>query len=467
MNLLRFRKLLAQKKYWVIVLIAVLTISMGARFNIKMGLSGDEPHYLVMANSLKVDHDLNVKNDYGQKRYLPYYPDTLEPHINWALVQQSGERWHSIHGPGLPLLILPGVVFSKRLGALLIMIGFGLLAVVAGISISKLVASKGASFLAGLMLALSVPFLALAGYIFPDIVIGSLTALTFLLINMKSKTLWRDVAIGVLSATLIWVHVKTSLVAGSLILIAVWYIIESSKDLTNRNRRLAALLVPFILLTGLLQFKFYQWFGVFTPNGIYKGNNQLFQLNPFKSLLAILFDPFKGLLIMSPIWFCAVVGLPEWYKRNKKQLLFVLAIVLPSFFIQSTFDDWAGGWSPPARYTVQYLPILLPALALGLELMLSNAKMRIYAFTLIVAQVTIAATYILFRTPWDFAGHEAPFIVDLKDSLHLNWLPTIFFDNHANPTKAGIVVILSSFFVMTALLIFKKFSQSRNSRKIS
>ena len=38
-------------------------------FNKKSFLSGDEPHYIMMSESLIQDNDFNLKNDYLLKRY--------------------------------------------------------------------------------------------------------------------------------------------------------------------------------------------------------------------------------------------------------------------------------------------------------------------------------------------------------------------------------------------------------------
>ena len=139
----------------------------------------------------------------------------------------------------------------------------------------------------------------------------------------------REAIIGVLAAVLIWIHVKTGLIAGTIILIEVIEILRSFSGNTERRHRLVSLLVPFVLISVCLQFKLTQWFGVLTPSGIYEGTNQIFQLSPFKVLLASVFDPYKGLLILSPIWFCAAIGFPEWYRRSKSNY-YSFSLVIPS-----------------------------------------------------------------------------------------------------------------------------------------
>jgi hypothetical protein len=410
---------------------------------------------MIMVTSLKNDHDLNLKNDYLQKSHTSYYESDLEPHINWSLVNRDEDNWHSIHGPGLPLLILPGMIVSERLGALPIMLGFALIAVVSGVVLAKQLVDRRYAFIAGVMLTLSIPFLSLSGYVFPDLILGALIAVIFGLIINREKKFLKEVVIGILAALLVWIHVKTTLIATSFVLIETIIIMRSPKNDKSRIRRLVGLFSPFILLLLILQIKFYQWFGVLTPNGIYQGNTQLFQLSPFKTFLGHLFDPTKGLLILSPIWFTAFIGILEWYKRNKNQFLLVLFLVFPSFSIQATFADWAGGWSPPSRYLLQFLPLLLPTIALGLERMFANTKLRVIAFSLILVQILITIAYIALRTPWSYAGEASPFLTRLYEKFNLTNLPTVFFDSRADPNLAGVLIILTCLgFVFILYLLY-------------
>ncbi len=78
-------------------------------------ITGDEPHYLLIATSLLRDGDLDVLNNYRDKHYQPFYPyhlgDARQPEDMHALYGPSGGLY-SKHGVGLPLLLLP----AMRLG---------------------------------------------------------------------------------------------------------------------------------------------------------------------------------------------------------------------------------------------------------------------------------------------------------------------------------------------------------------
>jgi hypothetical protein len=71
--------------------------------------AGDEPHYLLIAHSLVVDHDLKVSNNYEQADYLTYYAGPLRPH--YAPPARDGSLY-SGHAPGLPVLVAPALAIG-------------------------------------------------------------------------------------------------------------------------------------------------------------------------------------------------------------------------------------------------------------------------------------------------------------------------------------------------------------------
>lgn len=70
----------------------------------RVPITGDEPHYLLMSQSILRDGDLDLKNDYAENRYAGFYErGQLEP-------QNFRSRQGIIapgHSPGLAVLILP------------------------------------------------------------------------------------------------------------------------------------------------------------------------------------------------------------------------------------------------------------------------------------------------------------------------------------------------------------------------
>src|SRR5262245_15991164 len=86
----------------------VLTIYGVAAWRVQsqVGAEGDEPHYLMVAESLLRDHDLALDQDYAEGRYRAFYRthDELAPHFR---VRGREGRIYSLHAVGLSLLVLP------------------------------------------------------------------------------------------------------------------------------------------------------------------------------------------------------------------------------------------------------------------------------------------------------------------------------------------------------------------------
>ena len=103
-------------RLWPVPVVVFLVI-WGLTTHGKFSLTGDEPHYLLMAESLRVDGDLDLANDYapaaaGDARREP---PPLDRH---ARLDRSG-AFRSVHEPGLAVLLLPVHVVASWLTAAL------------------------------------------------------------------------------------------------------------------------------------------------------------------------------------------------------------------------------------------------------------------------------------------------------------------------------------------------------------
>ena len=65
---------------------------------------GDEPHYLVIAQSLWRDGDLKIENNHTRRDYKEYFAPDLEPHY---LTRGVDNEIYSIHPVGMPVLMAP------------------------------------------------------------------------------------------------------------------------------------------------------------------------------------------------------------------------------------------------------------------------------------------------------------------------------------------------------------------------
>ena len=83
--------------------------------------TGDEPHYLIAAESIAYDLDVDLTNDYASRervlRMVNVFP--LEPHA--AVYRESGEL-RPYRAVGLPAVLAPGVALGGLTGARVVMV---------------------------------------------------------------------------------------------------------------------------------------------------------------------------------------------------------------------------------------------------------------------------------------------------------------------------------------------------------
>ena len=79
-------------------------------------ITGDEPHYLLAAHSIVIDHDLDLKNNYLNADYSKFYILAyLDTHTK---IQPDGKHFLS-HDIGLPFLIAPAYWWKEREGVMI------------------------------------------------------------------------------------------------------------------------------------------------------------------------------------------------------------------------------------------------------------------------------------------------------------------------------------------------------------
>ncbi len=110
---------LARSPAWLLLVAAgAVYAGVGLRHAAGLQVSGDEPHYLVMAQSLWRDHDLDLRDEYDGEEWAEFVPGPLRPH--WGAPRADGRPFPA-HSPGLPLLLAPAYAALGREGGVLLM----------------------------------------------------------------------------------------------------------------------------------------------------------------------------------------------------------------------------------------------------------------------------------------------------------------------------------------------------------
>ncbi|MEO8260272.1 MAG: hypothetical protein ABI868_23195 [Acidobacteriota bacterium] len=423
----------------VFVLSLALYAGLGLWSLASVGPGGDEPHYLIITHSLLVDRDLKIENNHLRGDYRAFWRGELRP--DYFVRGQNGAIY-SIHSPGLAAVILPGYAIAGARGAVVTMALFGALAAVAIFDVALVIGGPAIALLTWLAVCLTVPFVPHSWMLYPEMAGAAIVAwsVRWLLEGRAGKPaeesdgvpastpvsgrpdqppptrrrsaearvhrttrataeglhdsrtspltwLWRGACLGLLP----WLHTKFVVLLAVLALLLLW-------RLRTRLREASAFAAAVALLSLAWLSYFYVIYGSIDPQvayGAYAAQNVRFDNLP-RSLLGLLIDQKFGLLVYSPVYLLA--GLGVWHlardSRRRGLALALTAVAVPYVIGSARLHMWWGGNSAPARFMVPILPLLAPAIAtalLSVRSPLGRATAGLWvAFGLMVAAIGIA-----------------------------------------------------------------------------
>jgi hypothetical protein len=183
----------------------------------------------------------------------------------------------------------------------------------------------------------------------------------------------------------------------------------------GRVRRILLLTAPASLSVVAYELVTKAWYGTWIPTPFGLPGHKLFALSEARGLTAVSFDSARGLFPNAPAMLLILVGLPLWYARFRGPVLRLAVVVAPSILIDATYSDWSGGYAPPARYAIGFVPALLPAIALVLRE--APRAVRAAAWALLAVNAALAAAFAWLRPPWDLTGSRSPFYAALEQHL--------------------------------------------------
>ncbi len=341
-----------------------------ARVQVRVGAEGDEPHYLMVTESLLRDGDLALEPDYAEKRYASFYrKPELAPH--YRVRGRDGEIL-SLHAIGLSLLLLPAYALGGYPATSFFM---ALLSVALALEVRGLIREQtgdpSLADAAGWVVALSPPILHYAGLIFAEIP-AALVVATVLRRGREPDKLSPAATAGLATACafLPWLNVRFV----ALTVILLLYLLVRP----NRTRLVALALPTLISAAGVAA---YHWilYGFWDPRLVY-GRRPEFSIAALpEGIQGLLLDQEFGLLVYAPVFALAVPGLFFLRKLGRRVTLISLALVAAIFFTAASWHMWRGGWNPPARFLV---PIVAP---LALAIASAATRVRPAALAMLVA----------------------------------------------------------------------------------
>ena len=332
---------------------------------------GDEPHYLVMAQSLSRDGDLAIENNHTRGDYLEYYRGDrpLAPHY---LTRGVDGEIYSVHPVGLPLMLAPlyaaGGYTAAWTGLVVVAAATGALLVA---WLLRLGLPTSAACFAWVAVYSGAPFFFFSFTVYPEMTAGLMVLAALLILEgqpaptaASPRGLLRWVAVGAAAGWLPWLSSKYAPLAAAVLLVGagrLWWPGGRPVPLGRIWKPLLALLAPFgsSMLVWLGFFALY-W-GTPWPGAPYGGDPQTHPYRLPVGVPGLLFDQEYGVLPHAPIHALALAGgLAMWRSGARGRRLAVELTLLVAALLGTVgaFHIWWGGSSPPGRPVVSVLPLL-------------------------------------------------------------------------------------------------------------
>jgi len=360
---------------------------------------GDEPYYLLLAHSLAEDGDVDLADEYRDGAWRRFTEREIAPQPGDP-VGPGGEVF-SRHEPLLPLLLAPAYAAAGVFGARLLMLALTALAagrlLAAALALPS-VTARGA-FRAWALFAFAPPLLLYSSQIWVEVPAALAVAMVIearaRLRAARGRARFGDwLRLALPLALLPLLKLRLFLVAAPLALLVVAGL--------RRSRRLQLALAGgfALVVTGLLVINQLE-FG--NPLKMHSVEELALDRVPLERILrggvGLFFDVAFGLLAAAPLWLLAVPAVAGLVVRLEP-LCLELAAFAPYLAAVAARREWYGGWSPPFRYALVFLPVLALALARQLSRR-SPAPGRALAAAL--AALSLALALVTFVLPgWSY-----------------------------------------------------------------
>jgi hypothetical protein len=385
----RGRRLVVRMRAWsplrsVLVLFAAGTLVFGATALAlapsELFPGGDEPHYLVITQSLLADHDLRIDNNHARQDYAAYYDGDLAPH---AIAPGRDKGTYSVHPIGLPLLAAPAFAVGGYRGVVVFMILIAAAAAaLAWRWVRRVTGSVAAATFSWSVTALSVPYLTSSGTIYPEIpaALAVMAAATVAIrdVGLGDGTAgaetaaparaWRALLLGLATAALPWLHAKYAVMAAVLLAVGVWRIWRDRPPAPWTRERLAAMAaVPFACSVAAWFAFHYAIWGSPWPSAPYGGaaGTQMSVWSLVRGVPGLFLDQEYGILPYAPALTLGIVGLWSMWRAGGRArgLAVEIGLALAALIVTvGAFQMWWGGTALPGRMLISGLLLMtLPA----------------------------------------------------------------------------------------------------------
>jgi len=358
---------------------------------------GDEPYNLLIAHSLVFDGDADLANNYRDGDALRFLDRPIEPQLGDPR-GPSGEMY-SRHNLVLPAVLAIPYAIAGRAGAL-----FGMAALTALLAWSTLrLASRyfperpGEALLGWSVLAFTPPLLLYSSQIWVEVPAALLVVVgldriaaaerawlpAVGLAQRERKRATRDV-LGFAAAILLLplVKIRLTLLAASLLALFFWRAVlpaarrrasdagVAGASTTPSPRHARELRVRALIATALTLSLAAVAVAILLYNQSHYGNplkvHSIAELDVtthpveryLRGLSGLFFDAAFGLFPSAPIWLIVLPALATLIAKKHRLMVDAAFVMVPYLVFVAPRGEWYGGWSPPFRYGLAFLPLL-------------------------------------------------------------------------------------------------------------
>jgi hypothetical protein len=339
---------------------------------------GDEPHYLVITQSLLRDGDLKIENNHLRGDYQQYFAGPLRP--DFLRRGRDGEIY-SIHAPGISALVAPAFAVGGYRGVVVFLVAAAALGGALLWHVAWLASrSPHAAWFGWAAIVLGPTWIFHTFTVYPDGVGGAL-ALSGVWALLRAGDESRTGAAsprpwllhGMALAVLPWLHSRFALLAGALGALILLRLAATRNPAPKAVAFLAVPAVSALLWIGY----FIAIYGVADPAAPYGSSREFSAAFIPGGLAGLLFDQRFGLFANAPVLIAALFGFAAMLRTRRDdggkagaagscprlaiELLFVIVTYL---LMVTSYAMWWAGWSAPARFAAAAVPLLVvPAAA--------------------------------------------------------------------------------------------------------
>jgi hypothetical protein len=385
------------------------------------GLVGDEPHYLLLTESLQRHHTSNQAAALRDPRVPPEI-SCIKPH---RAARSPYGKIYSVHHIGLPvLLVLPHALLGYRGVLLFFNLAAGLVALNIFLLTHSVTGRRALAAGVALLMAATVPLAFYFRCVYPDLIAALFAVYAYRVFREGSGTAgWRFcLAVG-MAAFLPWLHVKYLILSACL---GASYLAAGG---WKAWRRLPVMAVIYAISGAAMMIYFSSTLGTWKPTAQYHESHAAISPFLFRGAAGLFWDRDHGLLAYSPYVLLAAAGLWPLWRDRRREAAGLLFIILPTFVIVSSHWMWWGGPCPAGRFLLPILPFMAPFVAAGFGT-LRTFSLRAAAAVPVVFALVVAAASLADPVMLAFHHHIGYRLFPALDGYPA--LPTFFIHRSKN-----------------------------------